>query len=252
MAQHFLLSTRSKDALVSVGAPHDGRGKRRPCSRRFGGLRQTASRSAPPAAALMLTSVAVQRAACASVARLAGRISASRRARCSPRTSCRCAATLAAIAIFCNEVKGKSMLAFLSRSSAFSYKAAFVLAHKLRESDGGRTARGRKIGGEGKEAEIDGGYFRRLCEARQRERVPQRPALLAQSILASARVVVVIRERNGNTPSGGLQIRKPCPVFHSSARASRRARPCTPDEAGAWNDLHSRFELKRINHKRSL
>jgi hypothetical protein len=40
---------------------------------------------------------------------------------------------LAAIAIFCNEVKGKSALA-LSRDLAVSYKSAFVLAHKLREA----------------------------------------------------------------------------------------------------------------------
>ncbi len=42
-------------------------------------------------------------------------------------------AYLAAIAIFCNEVKGKSALA-LSRDLCISYKASFVLAHKLRES----------------------------------------------------------------------------------------------------------------------
>ena len=40
---------------------------------------------------------------------------------------------LAAIAIFCNEVKGKSMLA-MSRDLGLSYKAAFVLGHKLREA----------------------------------------------------------------------------------------------------------------------
>src|SRR5271167_4999442 len=40
---------------------------------------------------------------------------------------------LAAIAIFCNEVKGKSALA-LSRDLACQYKTAFVLAHKLREA----------------------------------------------------------------------------------------------------------------------
>jgi hypothetical protein len=40
---------------------------------------------------------------------------------------------LAAIAIFCNEVKGKSALA-LSRDLCVSYKCAFVLLHKLRES----------------------------------------------------------------------------------------------------------------------
>src|SRR5947207_4660473 len=40
---------------------------------------------------------------------------------------------LLAIAIFINEVKGKSMLA-LSRDLGASYKSAFVLAHKLREA----------------------------------------------------------------------------------------------------------------------
>ncbi len=40
---------------------------------------------------------------------------------------------LAAIAIFCNEVKGKSMLA-LSRDLGVQYKTAFVLAHKMREA----------------------------------------------------------------------------------------------------------------------
>src|SRR5712692_5352767 len=64
---------------------------------------------------------------------------------------------LAAIAIFCNEVKGKSMLA-ISRDLGVSYKCAFVLCHKLREGMA-TELKGRVIGGEGKEAEIDGGYF---------------------------------------------------------------------------------------------
>ena len=39
---------------------------------------------------------------------------------------------LAAIAIFANEVKGKSALA-MSRDLGLAYKSAFVLLHKLRE-----------------------------------------------------------------------------------------------------------------------
>src|SRR5437588_575636 len=42
---------------------------------------------------------------------------------------------LAAIAIFCNEVKGKSALA-LSRDLGLADKSAFVLSHKLREALG--------------------------------------------------------------------------------------------------------------------
>ena len=64
---------------------------------------------------------------------------------------------LAAIAIFCNEVKGKSALA-LSRDLRISYKAAFVLLHKLREAMA-EEMKGRKIGGNGKVAEVDSGYF---------------------------------------------------------------------------------------------
>jgi transposase-like protein len=64
---------------------------------------------------------------------------------------------LAAIAIFCNEVKGKSALA-LSRDLDVQYKTAFVLAHKIREAVASEM-KGAHVGGEGKTAEIDGGYF---------------------------------------------------------------------------------------------
>jgi hypothetical protein len=59
--------------------------------------------------------------------------------------------------------------------------------------------------------------------------------------------ILVIRERGGSTLPG---------VFRSEAEAltfirTRRAPKTTlyADEAGAWNDLHARFELHRINHQ---
>ena len=58
----------------------------------------------------------------------------------------------AAIAIFCNEVKGKSALA-LSRDLNVSYKCAFVLLHKLREAMS-LELKGRVIGREGKVAAL--------------------------------------------------------------------------------------------------
>src|SRR5579871_2652925 len=64
---------------------------------------------------------------------------------------------LAAVAIFCNEVKGKSALA-LSRDLNVSYKCAFVLLHKLREAMA-LELKGRTVGGEGTTVEVDGGYF---------------------------------------------------------------------------------------------
>src|SRR5437879_1033172 len=60
---------------------------------------------------------------------------------------------LAAIAVFCNEVKGKSMLA-MSRDLGLSYKSAFVLCHKLREAMA-EEMRGRQIGDDRPEAEVD-------------------------------------------------------------------------------------------------
>src|SRR6266576_1998248 len=65
---------------------------------------------------------------------------------------------LAAIAVFCNEVKGKSALA-LSRDLGLSYKSAFVLLHKLREAMA-EGMKGRIVSGEGKQAEVDGGYVK--------------------------------------------------------------------------------------------
>jgi hypothetical protein len=156
---------------------------------------------------------------------------------------CRCAAYLAAIAIFANEVKGKSMLA-LSRDLGVSYKAAFVLAHKLRETMG-IELKGRTIGGEGKTAEIDGGYFGGYVKpANIKENRKDRRFLENQS--GKRKVVGVIRERSGNSVPG---------VFKSESQAlsfirSRVAKGAVinADESGAWNDLHSRYEMARINH----
>jgi hypothetical protein len=64
---------------------------------------------------------------------------------------------LAAVAVFCNQVKGKSALA-LSRDLGVSYKCAFVFQHKFREAMA-EEMKGRVVGGEGKVAEVDGGYF---------------------------------------------------------------------------------------------
>src|SRR5438067_2241 len=103
---------------------------------------------------------------------------------------------LAAISIFCNEVKGKSALA-LSRDLGLSYKAAFVLLHKLREAMAAEL-RGRVIGGNGKVAEVDSGYFGGYVKpANLAEHRRDRRFRFNQS--GKRRAVVVIRERGGNT-----------------------------------------------------
>jgi transposase-like protein len=151
---------------------------------------------------------------------------------------------LLAIAIFCNEVKGKSMLA-LSRDLGTQYKTAFVLAHKMREAMAAES-KGAHVGGPGRKAEIDGMYVGGYVKpANHREN--RRDRRLRQNQSGKRKVVVVIRERNGKTLPG---------VFESEVAALNfirtRVAPQTElyaDEAGSWNELHARFTTHRINHQ---
>jgi transposase-like protein len=151
---------------------------------------------------------------------------------------------LAAIAVFCNEVKGKSMVA-MSRDLGLSYKAAFVLCHKMREAMA-EEMKGRMIGDDCDEASVDGAYFGgHIRPANLREkRIDRR---LWKNQTGKRKVVVVIREHGGETLPG---------VFASEGAAlswikSRVQKGTTlnADEAGSWNGLHDRFDVKRINHQ---
>lgn len=150
---------------------------------------------------------------------------------------------LAAIAIFCNEVKGKSMLA-MSRDLGLSYKAAFVLCHKLREAMAVEL-KGRTVGGVGKVAEVDGGYFGGYVKPGNL-REQRRDRRLARNQTGKRQVVVVVRERGGNSVPA---------VFKSESQAasflrSRIAKGTVvhADEASSWDHLHERFEVRRVNH----
>src|SRR5215469_13047180 len=103
---------------------------------------------------------------------------------------------LAAIAIFVNEVKGKSALA-LSRDLDCQYRTAYVLAHKLREAMASEL-KGMQLGGQGETVEIDGGYFGGYIKpANHREnRIDRRKAKYQTG---KRQVVVVMRERGGST-----------------------------------------------------
>ena len=103
---------------------------------------------------------------------------------------------LAAIAICCNEVKGKSMLA-MSRDLGLSYKAAFVLCHKLREAMAVEM-KGRTLGGEGEEVSVDGAYFGGYSKPGNRKE-NRRDRRLAKNQTGKRQVVVVIREHGGDT-----------------------------------------------------
>jgi transposase-like protein len=150
---------------------------------------------------------------------------------------------LMAIAIFANEVKGKSMLA-MARDLGVAYQTSFVLAHKMREAMAAEV-RQTAIGGEGKKAEVDGGYFGGYVKPANR-REDRKDRRLRQNRNGKRKVVVVIRERGGKTLPG---------VFRNEADAlhfiRQRVAPQTTlyaDEAGSWNALAARFTLHRIDH----
>src|SRR5690606_20506674 len=101
---------------------------------------------------------------------------------------------LLAIAIFVNGAKGYAALQ-LARDLDMSYKAAFVLAHKLREAIEAEQAKTETLGGT---VSVDGGYVgghRRPANYRE-NRVDRR---LKKHQTGKRQVVVVAREHGGNT-----------------------------------------------------
>lgn len=147
---------------------------------------------------------------------------------------------LLAIAIFVNGAKGHSALQ-LSRDLDVQYKTAFVLTHKLREAMAAEMADMTVSG----EVEIDGAYFGgHIRPANYKEnRVDRR---LAKNQNGKRRVVVIMRERAGRT----------LPFVFKSEGASlptigQRVHPSTTvhaDEALHWDELHTFYLTKRINH----
>jgi transposase-like protein len=146
---------------------------------------------------------------------------------------------LLAIAIFVNGAKGHSALQ-LSRDLDVQYKTAFVMAHKLREAMGAKATA--SVGGE---VEIDGAYFGGYVKPANHKanRVDRR---LAMNATGKRRVVVIMRQRGGNT----LPF-----VFKSEVSSVPTIRQHVApgstifaDDASGWNALDSKFPTKRINH----
>ena len=151
---------------------------------------------------------------------------------------------LLAVTGFCNEVKGKSMLAF-SRELDVQYKTAFVLAHKLREAMAS-SAKGLQIGGEGRVAEIDGAYFGGHVRPANRaaDRIDRRRA---ENQSGKRRVVVAMRERDGRTLAQVFAGEDAAvPVIRQRIA---KGTVVHADESPAWNPLHARFAMQRINHQ---
>jgi transposase-like protein len=151
---------------------------------------------------------------------------------------------LAAIAIFVNEVKGKSALA-LSRDLGCQYKSAYVLAHKLREAMASEL-KGLRLGGPGRVAEVDGGYFGGYVKPSNRVE-NRRDRRLAKNQNGKRQVVVVVREREGRTLPAVFKSESAALGF--IARSVAKDTQMMADEAPSWNGLHARFAMQRIDHQ---
>lgn len=151
---------------------------------------------------------------------------------------------LIAIVIFVNAVKGISALQ-LGRDLDVQYKTAYVMAHKLREAMAAEV-RGVVLGGDGAEVEVDGCYVGGHVrpENRKEDRKDRR---LAENQTGKRQVVVVARERDGRTLTQVFGSEDESIAF-IKARVDR-ASTVHADESAAWNSLHARFAMKRINHQ---
>ncbi len=151
---------------------------------------------------------------------------------------------LAAVVIFCNEVKGKSALA-LSRDLNVQYKTAWVLSHKLREAMA-TEVKGYRLGGAGKVVEVDGAYFGGYVKpANHKEN--RRDRRLARNQNGKRQCVVVIRERDGMVMPAAFPTEGSALAYirnHVAAGTEVHA-----DDANSWNDLHGHYAVKRINHQ---
>jgi hypothetical protein len=108
--------------------------------------------------------------------------------------------------------------------------------------------KGRVIGGDGKVAEVDSGYFGGYVKpANIADHRKDRRFAVNQS--GERKAVIVIRERNGDTLPAVFRTEGQALNFIRSRIA--KGTVVNADNSANWNELHSRFEMKRINHEQA-
>ena len=148
---------------------------------------------------------------------------------------------LLAIAIFVNGAKGHSALQ-ISRDLDVQYKTAFVMAHKIREAITA-DADERTLAGD---VEVDGAYFGGYVKpANHKEN--RRDRRKAENQTGKRKVVVVMRERNGETLP--FVFKSEAASVATIGRKVALGSTIYVDEAASWDRLHDRFLTKRINHE---
>lgn len=159
---------------------------------------------------------------------------------------------LMALAIFSNAVKGLSALQ-MARDLNVQHKTAFVLLHKFREALSETRDESPMDG----VCEIDGAYFNGYMRPANNidDRVDRR---LAENQNPNKRCVVVVRQRGEGLENVGSVrtltfVTTGETVNSISQIASRsivRGATVHADEANAYDPLHLRYRMMRVNHSR--
>lgn len=151
---------------------------------------------------------------------------------------------LGAIAIFVNGAKGVSALQ-ISRDLDCQYKTAYVLCHKLREAMG-TAVKDEQVGGH---VEIDGAYFGGYVKP-ENHKSDRKDRRLKENQSGKRKAVVVMRERDGRTLP--FVFRNEDASLSTIHQRVKDGSTVYADEASVWDELHARFDAKRINHSVSF
>ncbi len=151
---------------------------------------------------------------------------------------------LLAIAIFVNAAKGMSALQ-LGRDLDVQYRTAYVLAHKLREA---MAAENETMALRGT-VEVDGAYFGGYVRPENRKE-DRKDLRKKANQSGKRRVVVVMRERGGRTLP--FVFRHESEALPSILARVESGSTIHADESSSWDELHTRYETRRINHSISF
>jgi len=148
---------------------------------------------------------------------------------------------LAVILLFVNAVKGISAFQ-VSRDVGISYKSAFVLLHKLRQAiDGGRA--NLRLRGD---VEIDGAYFGGHMRSGNTGREGKMPGPRSRKLCVLAMV-----SRTGGTVTKVVPSETSMAVIDTTREhiVNDNDTRLFADEHRAYDALHARYRIMRINHR---
>lgn len=161
---------------------------------------------------------------------------------------------LAIVATFANGILGVAACR-LAREVRISYKAAFVLLHKIREAMGQDEPAASMSG----VVEIDGAVF-----GGSMPRLPNKKELWAEfkarnkmAARKKRKLIVVLRERQGDDPTVPAKVRtfllrKEGDAIEIAKRMVLPDPMIHADRGTQWEPLHLHFDTKRIDHSTSF